>query len=181
MVSGWRPWRSDSLICWCWVYVWSWCGVEVCGMHVTEWRRQEIFHMLFLAEFQQVWQAESCDCPITDYRFQYPSLGPVLAIPHAFVVHLQLLYHSVTCMPQTSASHFKHRLHLNRSHHQTSAASNCLPFTLLHLIFHFCFILLFYILILGPKSSNKQTSVRFHWTPTQIYLLIYTVKLLVVT
>ncbi len=81
-----------------------------------------------------------------------------------------------THMPRDPPLHtdFTHRLHLNKSHHQTSAASSHLPFTYSILIFHFCFILLFHILNLEPESSSEQTSVGFHWTPTQItYSYIY--------
>ncbi len=78
-----------------------------------------------------------------------------------------------TCHGPPLHTDFKHRLHLHKPHYQISMASGCLPFTLLHLISHFCFILLFHILNLEPKFGSKQTSVRFHWTLTQIYLLIY--------
>ncbi len=70
-------------------------------------------------------------------------------------------------------SDFKHRIHLNKPHYRTSAASSHLPFTLLHLTFHFHFILLFHILIIEPESGSEQTSVRFHRTLTQPYILIY--------
>ncbi len=73
---------------------------------------------------------------------------------------------------------FKHRLHLNRSHYQTSTASSHISFTLLHLIFHFCFILLFHILNLEPESSSKQTSIRLR---LRLPTYIYTVELLVDT
>ncbi len=63
---------------------------------------------------------------------------------------------------------------LNKPHYRTSAACGCLPFTLLHLTFHFCFILLFHILNLEPESGSEQTSVGFHRTPTWItYLYMY--------
>ncbi|PBK59996.1 hypothetical protein ARMSODRAFT_1027004 [Armillaria solidipes] len=57
-----------------------------------------------------------------------------------------------------------------------------LTITLLHLISHFRFILLFHILILEPESGSEQTSVGFHRTLTRItYSYIYTVELLVDT
>ncbi len=77
---------------------------------------------------------------------------------------------------------FKHRLHLNKPHHQTSTAFSCLPFILLYLIFHFHFISLSHILNLEPEFGSKQTSIRFHQTLTWItYSYIYTVELLIDT
>ncbi len=56
-------------------------------------------------------------------------------------------------------------------------ASGHLPFTLLHLTFHFRFILLFHILNLEPESGSK---LDLHRTRTWI-TYIYTVELLVDT
>ncbi len=75
-------------------------------------------------------------------------------------------------------SDFKHRIHLNKPHYQTSVVSSCLPFTLLHLTFHFCFILLFHILNLEPKSGSEQTSIGLG---LRLLTYIYTVELLVDT
>ncbi len=61
-------------------------------------------------------------------------------------------------------------------------ASGHLPFTLLHLIFYFHFILLFHILNLEPEFSSEQTSVRIPSnSDSDLTTHIYTVELLVDT
>ncbi len=92
--------------------------------------------------------------------------SPLTAAPSLSLLH--------ACRGPPLHTDFTHRLHLNKPHHQTAAASGRLPFTYSISIFHFRFILLFHILNLEPESGSEQTSIGFHRTPTRItYLYIY--------